>query len=48
MEKNNLNNQTDRRRFLGTITASAATIGLGSLLQPLQASADAGIPGQTH
>jgi len=32
---------------LGTITASAATIGLGSLLQPLQASADPGILGQS-
>jgi hypothetical protein len=44
MEKNNLSNQTDRRRFLGSITAGAATLGLASLLQPLQASAEAGLP----
>ena len=44
MEKNNLSNQTDRRRFLGSITAGAATIGLASLFQPLQASANE-IPG---
>ncbi len=47
MEKNNLSNQTDRRRFLGSITAGAATIGFASLLQPLQAHADAGVPGQS-
>jgi len=44
MEKNNLSNQTDRRRFLGSITAGAATIGLASLFQPLQANAN-DIPG---
>src|SRR5262245_25843750 len=44
MEKNNLNNQTDRRQFLGAITAGATTIGLATLLQPLQAGANE-IPG---
>ncbi|SRR5258706_5085361 len=43
MEKNNLSNQTDRRRFLGSITAGATTLGLASLFQPFQANAD--IPG---
>jgi hypothetical protein len=38
MEKSNLSNQTDRRRFLGSITAGAATMGLASLLQPLRQS----------
>jgi intracellular sulfur oxidation DsrE/DsrF family protein len=41
MEKNN---QTDRRQFLGSITAGAATLGLASLFQPLQAGAGE-IPG---
>jgi intracellular sulfur oxidation DsrE/DsrF family protein len=46
MEKNNPSNQTDRRRFLGSITAGAATLGFASLLQPLQASAGQGVPEQ--
>ena len=44
MDKTNHVDQTDRRRFLGTITAGAATLGLASLFQPLQASAKE-IPG---
>jgi hypothetical protein len=44
MEKTNLNDQTGRRRFLGSITAGAATISLATIFQPLQASA-ADIPG---
>jgi len=47
MEKNNVTNQTDRRRFLGKITAGAATLGLASILQPLQAAADPEVPGQS-
>src|SRR5437868_875475 len=43
MEKNNSSNQTDRRRFLGNLTAGAATIGLASIFQPLQAHADESI-----
>lgn len=43
MEKTNSNN-TDRRRFLGSVTAGAATLGLASLFQPLQAAAN-DIPG---
>jgi hypothetical protein len=41
MEKNN---HTDRRSFLGTVTAGAATLGLATLFQPLQAGAT-DIPG---
>ena len=41
MEKNN---HTDRRSFLGTFTAGAATLGLATLFQPLQAGAT-DIPG---
>jgi intracellular sulfur oxidation DsrE/DsrF family protein len=44
MEKNDITNNTDRRRFLGSITAGAATLGLASLFQPLQANAT-DIPG---
>jgi intracellular sulfur oxidation DsrE/DsrF family protein len=44
MEKNDITNNTDRRRFLGSITAGAATLGLASLFQPLQANATE-IPG---
>jgi len=44
MDTSNLSNQTDRRRFLGNITAGAASLGLASLLQPLQAGAGE-IPG---
>lgn len=44
MDKTNHVDQTDRRRFLGSITAGAATLGLASLFQPLQAGA-ADIPG---
>ena len=44
MEKTNISNNTDRRGFLGSITAGAATLGLASLFQPLQAGA-AEIPG---
>jgi len=44
MEKTNLSNNTDRRRFLGSVTAGAATLGLASLFQPLQATAN-DIPG---
>jgi intracellular sulfur oxidation DsrE/DsrF family protein len=36
MEKNNLNNNTDRRRFLGTLTTGAAAMSIASLLTPLQ------------
>ncbi len=38
------NNHTDRRSFLGTVTAGAATLGLATLFQPLQAGA-VDIPG---
>ncbi|HLG38749.1 MAG TPA: twin-arginine translocation signal domain-containing protein [Chitinophagaceae bacterium] len=38
------NNNTDRRGFLGTITTGAATLGLATLFQPLQANAG-DIPG---
>jgi intracellular sulfur oxidation DsrE/DsrF family protein len=44
MEKTNSSNSTDRRRFLGNITAGAATLGLATLFQPLQAGAN-DIPG---
>ena len=44
MEKTNLSNHTDRRGFIGSVTAGAATLGLASLLQPLQATAN-DIPG---
>jgi intracellular sulfur oxidation DsrE/DsrF family protein len=37
-------NQTDRRGFLGTITTGAATLGLATLFQPMQANAN-DIPG---
>jgi len=36
MEKSHLNNGTDRRGFLGTLTAGAATIGMTTLLSPFQ------------
>jgi intracellular sulfur oxidation DsrE/DsrF family protein len=36
METKDPNNGTDRRQFLGTITAGAATLGIGSLLSPFQ------------
>jgi intracellular sulfur oxidation DsrE/DsrF family protein len=38
------NNHTDRRGFLGTLTTGAATLGLATLFQPLQATAN-DIPG---
>jgi len=36
MEKSHLNNGTDRRGFLGTLTAGAASIGMTALLNPFQ------------
>ncbi len=45
MEKTNISNHTDRRRFLGSITAGAATLGLASLFPPLQAGATGDVPG---
>jgi len=36
MEKQNLRNGTDRRQFLGKLTAGAATMGIAGLLTPFQ------------
>lgn len=36
MEKNNPDNNTDRRRFLGTLTTGAAAMGIASLITPFQ------------
>jgi intracellular sulfur oxidation DsrE/DsrF family protein len=36
MERNDRKNGTGRRHFLGTLTASAATLGMAGLLTPLQ------------
>lgn len=36
MDNSNQNNGTDRRQFIGTLTAGAATLGLSTLFAPLQ------------
>jgi intracellular sulfur oxidation DsrE/DsrF family protein len=36
MDKTNLNNHTDRRKFLGTLTTGAAAMGFAGLVTPLQ------------
>lgn len=47
MEKRKLNNKTDRRRFLGKLTAGAATLGMASLLAPFQQlQAETQLPGK--
>jgi intracellular sulfur oxidation DsrE/DsrF family protein len=45
MEKTDVPNNTDRRKFLGKLTTGAAAISLATLFQPLQANANADIPG---
>jgi len=46
MKKSHLDNGTDRRTFLGTLTAGAASMGIGGLLTPFQ-SLQAGNPTAT-